>query len=409
MADEEARIDFDHHSPEFASDPLGTYAKLRSRCPVAHTDRHGGYWVVTKYDDVAKVSRDDDTFASDHDPEGIRNGYEGINIPPAAGRPIPIEMDPPEVFDFRKLLNPYFSPTATERARPRILEFTNRCIDDTIESGQIDLVMDLASPVPSMITVEILGLPIESWKPIAEASHASIYTPPTSPDFSKVRANQQQMQRDLMSTIHARRKQPQNDLISELVNAEVAGRRLDDEEVLSIVGLIIAGGVDTTTALVANAFIYLDENHAARRMLAEDPGKLPSACEEFLRFFTPVQALARTATRDVELGDQQVRAGDRVLMCWGSANHDAAAFESPEEIQLDRFPNRHTAFGLGIHRCLGSNLARAQFCIMIEQVLARLPDYRVLKQQARRYETIGIVNGWVKVPATFTPGRRIGA
>jgi len=406
MADDAARIDFDHHSPEFARDPLGTCAKLRSACPVAHTDRHGGYWVVSRYDDVAAVSRDDDTFSSDHDRDGIRNGYEGINIPPTPGRPIPIEMDPPEFLEYRRLLNPHFAPPATDRLRPRIRELTNRCIDEHIESGRIDLVMDLASPVPAMITVEILGLLAESWKPIAEASHAAIYTPPTSSDFARVRAHQQRMQRDLMETIVERRRRPQSDLISALVRAEVAGLGLDDEQVLSIVGLIIAGGVDTTTALVANAFIYLDENRAARRVLAEDPGRLPSACEELLRYFTPVQALARTATKDVELGGQQLRAGDRVLMCWGSANHDADAFQSPEEIRLDRFPNRHTAFGLGIHRCLGSHLARAQFCIMVERVLARLPDYRVSKERARRYETIGIVNGWVNVPATFTPGIR---
>ena len=139
------------------------------------------------------------------------------------------------------------------------------------------------------------------------------------------------------------------------------------------------------------------------------PSLIFSAGEEFLRYYCPVQMLARTATRDVELGGQLIRAGERVGLWWAAANHDPAVFEHPEQIILDRFPNRHAAFGLGIHRCLGSNFARAQYAIVLGEVLQRMPDFRLIREQAEHYESIGTVNGYVKMPATFSPGKRLKA
>jgi cytochrome P450 len=274
--------------------------------------------------------------------------------------------------------------------------------------GTIDFVLDLANPVPGLATLQFLGLPLEDWEAYAGPMHAIVYTPPGSPEFAKASEDAFGIVLRLVEAVEERKREPRDDLITYLVNSEVDGEKLPDERVVEMCHLVIAGGVDTTTSLIACALDYLDQNRAARQRLIDDPALIPSACEEFLRYYSPTQALARTATRDVEIGGQLIRAGDRVLISWASADHDPTAFEHPDEIVLDRFPNRHAAFGLGAHRCLGSNFARAEFTIMLEQVLARMPDYTLDRAGTEHYESIGVVNGFVKMPATFTPGAKVG-
>src|SRR5262249_11994701 len=158
------------------------------------------------------------------------------------------------------------------------------------------------------------------------------------------------------------------------------------------------GGVDTTTSLMANALLYLHQDRDARQRLLQEPQLRALACEEFLRWVAPVQTQARTATKDVELGGCRIRSGDRILVSWASANRDERMFERPDEVILDRQPNRHLAFAVGIHRCIGSNLARSQFLAVLDAVLARLPDYEVVEDQVERYQTIGMINGIVRMP-----------
>jgi cytochrome P450 len=190
---------------------------------------------------------------------------------------------------------------------------------------------------------------------------------------------------------------------------EVDGAKLSDETVIGMCNLIIAGGNDTTTSLLSNAFKYLSEHPDQKQWLIDDPSRIPYACEEFLRFYTPTQALARTVTTDVEIGGQHLKRGDRVLLSFASANRDPEVFDRPDEIVLDRWPNKHQAFGLGLHRCLGSNLTRVEFTVVLEEVLRRMPDFVVDGDASHPYETIGIVNGWMDMPATFTPGPREGS
>ncbi len=405
-------IDFDHHSKAYAEqvdrNPTAYFQAMQTRNPVAWTNSHGGFWVVFRYADVRRVAEDDATFSSRHDLPDGSTPFEGIVIPPSPGRTTPIEMDPPEFFDYRRMLNRRFAPAAVERLKPVMETFTNWCIDRHIESGRIDLVLDLASPVPALMTLYVLGIPLEHWPLYAEIGHAVVYTPPNSPEHPKVVAGDLRMREILLEIIRERRRNPGDgdDLITHIVNVQVAGRPLPDSELVEICALIVHGGVDTTTSLIAHSFDYLERHPDERRRLRGDPGLIPAACEEFLRYYTPTQSLARTATRDVELGGQLIKAGDRVMMCWASANHDPAVFDHPERIDLERFPNRHTGFGLGVHRCLGSNFARAQYAIVVEQALKRMPDYRLNRGQAERYETFGTINGYIKMPARFTPGTR---
>jgi len=400
---EDKQTVFDHHSPEYAENSTAINADLRAHCPVAHSDAHGGFWVVTRYEDVVRVAKDDETFASGHTVNGV--SPLGVTIPPAPLPHIPIEMDPPDYLPYRKLLNPLFSPAVSEGWRPRITHWVDVCIDEVIETGSIDLVGDLANPVPALFTCEFLGLPIEQWREYADVMHAIIYTPPAEQE--EIVKRYLALMGGVFAIIADHRAHPRDDVISTLIDARIDGKPLPDETIASIIDLIIAGGFDTTTAVAANALIYLADHPDQRRLLIEDPSRIPQACEEFLRCFTPQQALARTVTKPVALGGAELRPGERVLMSWASANHDETVFAKPDEVILDRFPNRHTTFGIGIHRCLGSHIARSELVSMVSRVLDRLPDYTVDHSTAARYPSIGIVNGWITAPATFTPGRRV--
>ena len=317
-------------------------------------------------------------------------------------------MDPPDFFAYRRMLNPWFSPAAIARIEPKLRRVVDAVIDDVIESGRIDLVLDLANPVPAIMTLDLLGLPLEEWDLYARTAHTANWTRPYTPERERAMVDLQNVMNKLAEAIVVCRANPKEDLISFLVGVDVDGKRLSDGEVLEIVSLVLQGGVDTTTSLMANALLYLHQDRDARKRLIEEPELRRPACEEFLRFVTPIQTLARTVTTATELGGCELQKGDRVLIAWAGANRDEKVFERPDDVILDRYPNRHLAFGVGIHRCIGSNLARAQFLAVLDAVLARLPDYDVIEEEVRRYPAIGMVHGMITLPARFTPGEKTG-
>ncbi len=403
-------VDFDHTSPAYAENVEAINQDLRERCPVAYSEHHGGFWLVAGYESFARAMRDEATFSSRHGTDAS-DGTEfgGVNIPEAPYQNALIEMDPPAWSGLRRLLNPLFAPPAVEQMKPELLEFTTACLDRCIESGRIDFVLDLANPVPAQATLAFLGLPLSDWERYAEPAHEVVYTRPGTPEFAKAVDGQQWMFEELHRQVAARRGEPRDDNLTYMVRTEVDGRYLTDDEIVSLCGTIINGGVDTTTSLLSNAVEHLDRDRDLRRELIADPTKIPVAAEEFLRYFSPVQSFARTVARDTELDGASLQRGDRVLMCFASVNRDAAEFPHADEFVADRFPNRHVAFGLGKHRCIGSTLARAEFVVMLEQILLRLPDYEIDRDLAERYPSIGIVNGYVKMPGRFTPGARLAA
>lgn len=403
--DERKVTAFDHHSPEYAENSVSINANLRARCPVAHTDAHGGFWIISRYDDVVEAAKNDETFASGHAVNGI--SPLGVTIPPSPVPMFPIEMDAPEYLPYRKLLNPFFSPAVSKSWQPRVTRWVDLCLDQVIDKGSFDIVGDLANPVPSLFTCEFLGLPVEHWRDYADVQHEIIYTPPGEQEA--VLQRYMEVLGRVYAIIDDTRKSPGEGLISALVTADIDGEPIPNEMVLSMVNLVMAGGFDTTTAVTANALIYLADHPKARQRLIDNPDVIPQACEEFLRYFTPQQCLARTVTKPVTIHGVELQPNDRVLLSWASANQDETAFERPGEVILDRFPNRHTTFGIGIHRCLGSHIARSELSTMVGRVLARMPDYEVDHGAAQRYPSIGIINGWVTVPATFTPGTRLSS
>jgi cytochrome P450 len=392
-------IRFDHHSDEFARDPWSVYAKARAECPVAWNEAYGGFWVLSKYDDIKRVALDDHTFSS----------ADTIVIPPKLlkRRAIPIESDPPDFFEYRRIMNPILSPAAIAKVEPAIKRFIDGCIDDFIERGECDIVTEFADPVPAMTTLHILGLPVEDWRLFSEPLHATVFHRQDNPIRKDALPQYRQMHETIVGAIAERRRRPADDAISRLMTGEVHGRPISDEEVIEMVELILSGGIDTTGSAIGNAMLYLDRNHAARAHLIEHLDAIPQAVEEFLRYEAPQQGLARTAKQDCVIAGQQVRAGERLMLLWASGNRDEEAFPAPDDVVLDRFPNRHMTFGLGAHRCLGSTVARRQMILSLDALLRRMPDFVVDWPRVTHAETIGVVYGHFSIPLTFTPGRRL--
>jgi cytochrome P450 len=409
--DDRTVVDFDQHSVEYKAGFPGISHDVRSKCPAAWTDRYGGYWVISGRELIGEMAKHPDLLSNDHDPMGVRRGYQGIAIPSPQGgtnRGGFIEMDPPEQLEYRHALNSYLSPTAVEQWRPMVAELSHACIDAIIESGRLDFVDDLANIVPAVLTMGMLGFPLDDWKIYCEPAHALVYTPPHSPDFPRVLDQTMVMVSHLADEMASARSQARPGMLKALIDAQAAGAGFLDDDILGTLTLLIGGGFDTTTSLTSHALNWLDDNPEQRQRLLDDSDLLDTATEEFVRFATPAQGGGRTITQDCEFSGHSFQAGDRVWMAYGLANHDPTAFEEPDEVVIDRFPNRHAGFGLGVHRCIGSNLARMTFKTMLTAILERLPDYRLDPDGAVRYEDIGTINGYKHLPATFTPGARRG-
>jgi cytochrome P450 len=407
------RIDFDRHGSGYREDFQEIAADLHARCPVAWTDNHDGYWVASGNKAVFDIARRADVLSNDHDIEGVRKGYTGISIPSYKNQKMRggfLEMDPPEQRHYRQALNPYLSPAAVARWQPVIDEVTRACLDEKIESGSIDLVEDLANVVPAVVTLAMMGIPLRDWVHYSEPVHASVYTPPDSPDRPRVLEEMAMVMGRIIQATTECRANPKPGLIDALIKAEIAGGPAPEHEIWGVLSLLIGGGFDTTTALTAHALEWLSEHPQERERLSrERETLLAPATEEFLRYYTPAVGDGRTVSADVEIAGTQFKEGDRLWLSWAMANRDPAVFEHPSEIQLDRKGNRHSSFGLGIHRCIGSNMARAVFKTMLTQVLDRMPDYVCDAEGAAHYETTGVINGMRALPATFTPGTRLGA
>jgi cytochrome P450 len=399
-------VAFDHNSQQHSADPVGSYRALRSKCPVAWSEAHGGYWVMSGYDSVFEAARDDETFSSE------RNSYGGEGLSVVIPKTpmhhhIPIEIDPPEFRKYRKLINPIASPKAVADMQELISRYTMWFIDEVIESGDCDLTQVIG--VPSIVTVDWLGLPVADWHRYARLHHAILAAVPGSAEY--VQATTVDMpfcSQQMRDVIAARRTEPRQDIISYLVHQEVDDRPITDDEVFSMVELLLAGGVGTTASLVSQALVWLYQHQDVRADLIEHPDKVAQAVEEFLRYFSPTQALARTVARDTRFHGCTLHEGDRVLLAWASANRDAEQFSDPDTLDIERWPNRHTAFGVGIHRCAGSHLGRAMAIELLGQILQRMPDYEVDVTGIQTYPHQGTNTGWRSIPARFTPGRRRG-
>jgi cytochrome P450 len=400
-------VDFDHHSDEFNLNELANNAYLRQKCPVAWNENYGGFWFLSSYDAVSHTARDDDTFSHKYEPDA-KDGvdYQGeMGVPRPEGQPaLGIgEVDGPYHLALRHALAPFFSPGAVQKMRPFMEQQSHWFLDQRIADGQMDLVLDYASPVPAILTMKLMGLPYDNWRLYANLFHSVMAIPQDSPEYTSAIAKVPAMMQEVLEYAATKRAKPQDDLTSFLIQFEFDGQRLDDAQLLNILWNLIAGGVDTTTSQTALTLKHLGTHPELRQQLIDHPELYRTATDEFLRYFSVNQQLSRTVTRDVELNGQHLRKNDRLVISWLSANHDEHEFERPDEIILDRTPNRHLAFGLGPHRCIGSHLARLMSEVMVKAVLDRIPDYRVELDGVHQYLGNPSMTGLGKLPVTFTP------
>jgi len=401
-------VDFDHHADEYFAHKNDVWRQARG-CPVAHNPRYGGYWVVSGYDEVAQVSRDEATFSSTHYP-GLHDGISWIGImgiPRGEGlSPAGIaEADEVTHVALRRLLNPFLLPAAVAAYQPLLERLARWAMDQRIARGEMDLVADFTSTVPAVMTLLILGLPADRWEHYREVFHTTLAYPKDSPEFAHAATLIPDMIEDLRRRAAERRADPKDDVLSGLATMEVDGRPLDDDQVVSVLWNLIGGGLDTTTSLTSLALYHLDVDRDLRARLIDDLDLIVPATEEFLRWTSVNETLTRTVTRDVELGGQPLARGDHVMLSWLSANFDEAVFDRPEKVDIDRAPNPHLAFGVGPRRCIGMHLARSQFQLMRKEVLTRIPDYEVDRDAVRFYQGNPELTGVVALPARFTPGK----
>ena len=360
--------------PEIRAHPQPMYQMMRDSMPVAPMDMLGREGViVTRHDDIMTVLRDAETFSS---------GFDAVDI--GQVRPlIPLQIDPPDHSKFRKLLDPLFAPKRIAPLEARTRELMNDLIDTVIDRGSCNFNDEIAEPFPSTVFLQLLGLPV-SRRDEFLALKDGIIRPELTHDIktpedrsAAVAETGAKIYAVLREVIDARSAQREDDFISGFLDAEVDGHRLTPEDIEDIGFLFFLAGLDTVTASLDCMIAYLAQNDDRRRTIVDDPSRIPQAVEEMLRFESPVTGVARITTRDVELSGCPVSAGTAVSVLLGSANTDETAWDDALDVDFGREAGRHLAFGGGVHRCLGSHLARMELRVALEEWHRRIPDYRL--------------------------------
>lgn len=396
---------FDMYDPDYVQAMYDVFARMHEHGGLTRAEPYGGWWIITGHDEVFEAARDYKTFSRQTEFPTHCSTKDGTRIPPDPANEIMlrtlISIDPPRHKGYRLNLNPHFTPAVVAASEERIREQANVLIDAFIEKGSCDIWLDYAQPLAHIVIfAEVLNLPIER---IPEL-FAIIDALPPSPGGHSVDELLASMAEFVATYVDERRQQPpKGDVIDTLLAAEFEGGKLDLDVVVANVVLILAAGVETTGSIVATSLHHLAQDHDLRRRLAAEPALVEKACEEFLRMYGSVQLQPRTVMKDTELGGQQLKAGDHVLLAYAAASRDPKLYECPGEFRLKRDTSHHVAFGLGAHRCIGSNLARLEFRIALEEFLARIPEYAPVEGWEYRRK-IDHIQGPIDFPVTFAPG-----
>src|SRR5271167_3716249 len=383
---------FDHHDPRLGECFEAVYSQMRAKCPVAHSDMHGGFWTLSSYETVHYAMQHYELFAT----------APSVNIPAGLGqrRPLlPMEVDPPIQSRYRALLLPVFSPARMKSIEGRIRHVADSLIDEFVDKGECDFVTDFAERLPSVIFTEMMGLPLDQAQRFHDWKNILLHGHHDDPDGTVRQRAGQELNEYLADLLNQRKNSPGEDIISTLHNAEVDGDKLTDEEILDMTYLLFLAGLDTVASSLGLHFLNFAQRPDLREQLANDPAIIPLAVEEMLRVESLVLA-GRTATQDVEIGGQLIRKGDRVLINTVAADKDPDVFSDPDEIRFDRGRSRHVAFGVGPHRCAGSHLARIELAIAYEHWHRRIPTYR-LKEGAQIVRHASSVAGVQALPLVW--------
>lgn len=357
--------DWDPLAPGVERDPTEEHARLRQECPVAHSDRWGGFWTLFRYEDVVAAAKDTTTFISS------QKATLPDSTPSRPPRP-PLESDPPEHGGYRRLLNPYFSPGRLAAFEPQVAQLAGELLQKLV-GGEHDAVAEFTSPYPAGVLCAFLGLPREDWTSLKSWA-GEILAAARDGDQARLRDANQAIY-DYVGNVVADRARhagdPETDVLSGLLAAHEDGPRLTLDGVTGVIRLLLQAGHGTTTNAVGSAFRQLAEDPAEQRRLRAEPARIAGFVEEVLRLWSPARLLARTAARDVRIRDRDIRAGEKVALMFSSANRDEDVFPNAGVFDADRRPNRHLAFGRGIHTCLGAPLARIEVRIAVEELLRR--------------------------------------
>jgi cytochrome P450 len=361
--------DFSHLEPEWAADPYPIQDGLRQSCPIAHTGRFGGGWLPTRYEDVASIAYDTERFSS----RAIimSNFRPPRELAPVGGSP-PISSDPPFHHDARKLLLPAFTKTAVTRQEAATRAFCHSLIDGFGERDVVDAAHDYAQHIPMRVIADMLGFPPEDGPRFREFVENVLEGINLPPDERVARF--MKLFDYLVAQVHEHLENPREDLTTYLINAELHGQSLDPSHVVGTMALLLIAGIDTTWSAIGASLWHLARTPADRERLIADPRLLPTAMEEFLRAYAPV-TMARLVKGDMHWHGVDMKADDWILLSFPAANRDPAQFNRAGEVVIDREVNRHAAFGLGIHRCVGSHLARMELRVALEVWLERIPEF----------------------------------
>ena len=360
-------------TPATANSPHEVYAEMREQCPVLRRPGWDGHPQVV-------VSRYEDVIWSLKHPGVISSAPDAINIGQEQ-KLIPLQVDPPEHAKYRRLLDPEFAPKRMQALEPEIRPFVNELIDRFFERGECDVHEELATPLPSGVFLALMGLPMSDLPMMLQWRDDTVRPDVPPNDFAAAAAVRERVGHEITEyfekMVQERRRNPDGTLLSRVAHGEVEGRPLTREEILGICHLLMLGGLDTVTATLDCALAYLATHPDRRKALVDDPSLCPAAVEELLRHQSPVMMVVRVVKEDCELNGEQLKTGDHMTVLIGSANSDDTEFAAANECDFARESNRHLAFGAGPHRCLGSNLARIELCIALEEWHRRIPDYRI--------------------------------
>lgn len=373
-------IDFNPYSRKLLANPHPEYCRLREESPIARNARFG-FWTISRYDDVLAALKDWRTYSS----------ASGITLASFSGlKPMLILMDPPRHDDLRALLLRAFTPRRVSRLEARIRSVAREIISGFHGRGSCELICEFASPYPTTVIAELLGVDVRDRDQFKAWSDAIMTS--ASVEASSLERAYGEIFSYFERIVAERRKRPRDDLVSALVGAE-ASAGVSDEEILGFCALLLIAGNETMANFLGNAMLTLDRHPGARRELVRDSSALRTATDELLRFEPSVHELARTLTRDVTLHGETLSAGDRVLLMIAAANRDPRRFPAPDRLDLRRTPNPHLSFGFGIHFCMGASLARMEARIALEELLAAIPRYRVVEDEI----------SWFRTPAVRGP------
>ena len=357
--------DFDHLDPRWVNDPFPIWDEMREECPIAHTDRFLGVYVPTRYEDVRAVAYDTEHFSS------RRVVVREPRPEPPPSSP-PITSDPPHHKFAKQLLLPPFTPDEVARMKPRAQAICNELIDGFIAAGSCDAAEQYARHIPVRVIAHMLGVPEDDGDLFIEWIH-EILELGTTDDATLMKALQEMVQY-FAGQIEKRKGNPTSDLISTMMHARQNGEPLSDAHVVGSLRLLLIAGIDTTWSAIGSALWHLAKTPADRQRLVAEPGLMPLAIEELLRAYAPV-TMAREVVKDTEINRCPIKAGNMVLLSFPAANRDPEMFPDADQVIIDRKENRHAAFGLGIHRCIGSNLARMEMTVAVEEFLKRIPEF----------------------------------